>query len=266
MLSPGDRFEGYVVDAIVGHGGFATVYQAHQGTAPGRTVALKVLADRRRGPADRTRLRREFDVARQLQHPHIIPVFEIGPDWLSMEYVSGGQISDLPTVPNRLAALGQIADALDYAHERGIAHCDVKPSNILVSQSFYEYGAMLVDFGSALSIGGESGPSASHVAASLPYCPPELLTGKAPAGATDEYSLACTAVELITGRPPFTANTQAGLMAAQLHSPPPQLSRRIDWLPRAFDSILAKAMAKHPQDRYQSCQELIRLITRVVGD
>lgn len=266
MLSPGDRFEGYIVDGIVSRGGSAMVCRAHEATAPGRAVALKVLSHRQRGPAEQERLRREFELARSLQHPHIAAVFESGPTWLSMEFVVGGRITDLATVPNRMAALGQIADALDYIHERGIAHCDVKPSNILVAQSFYEHGAQLIDFGSALVIGEKSFPRATRVSASLPWCPPELLTGGAPTAATDEYSLACTAVEMISGVPPFTANTQASLIAAQLHSPPPLLSRRIDWLPRAFDSILAKAMAKNPQDRYQSCVELISLITRVIRD
>ncbi len=227
---------------------------------------LKVLSDQRRGPTERTRLQREFELARQLQHPHIVPVFEKGPVWLSMEFVAGGSVTNLATVPNRIAALGQIAEALDYIHGRGIAHCDVKPSNILVSESFYASGARLVDFGSAHSIGNELVPNASHFTGSLPYCPPELLTGRPPTGATDEYSLACTAVEMISGSPPFTANTQVGLMQAQLHSPPPRLSHQIDWLPTAFDSVLAKAMAKRPQDRYPSCAELIALITRLIRE
>lgn len=266
MLSPGDRFEGHVVDAIVGRGGSATVYRAHEDAPPGRTVALKVLSEQRRGPTERTRLQREFDLARQLQHLHVVPVFARGPVWLSMEFVAGGSVADLATVPARIAALGQVAEALDYIHDRGIAHCDVKPSNILVSESFYERGALLVDFGSALSIDSESVPNASHFSGSLPYCPPELLTGRPPTRATDEYSLACTAVEMISGSPPFIANTQIGLMQAQLHSPAPKLSHQIEWLPRAFDSVIAKALAKRPEDRYSSCSELIALITRLIRD
>jgi serine/threonine-protein kinase len=266
VLSPGDRFEGYVVDGIVGRGGSGTVYRAHESASPDRTVALKVLSDERRGPEEQARLRREFEFARRLQHPHIVQVFESGPVWLSMEFVAGGTITGLATVPNRIAALGQIADALDFIHGQGVAHCDVKPANILVSQCFYQQGARLMDFGSALHIGDESVPRASHVSASLPWCAPELLMGNSPTGATDVYSLACTAVEMISGSPPFTANTQVGLMQAQLHSPAPRISRRIDWLPRAFDSVLAKAMAKEPQDRYQSCSELTALITRVIRD
>lgn len=264
MLAPGDRFEGYIVDALLGRGGSAVVYRAHESASPGRTVALKVVPEERRATPELTRLRREFEFAQRLSHPHIVSVYDSGPGWLSMEFASGGPVTNLATVPARLAALTQIADALDYLHSRDIAHCDVKPANILVSQSFYEHGAILVDFGNALAFSDRPRPRATHVTASLPYSAPELLTGDPPTAATDEYSLACTAVELISGAPPFHASTRGGLTDAQLHLPPPRLSHRIDWLPRAFDSILAKAMAKRPEDRYQSCNELIGLITRVV--
>ena len=179
-----------------------------------------------------------------------------------MELVSGGTVATLSAMPDRLAALTQIADALDYIHNRGIVHCDVKPSNILIHQDFSRDGAVLIDFGVARSITDDIGYRATNVEASLPYSAPELLTGHAPAEATDEYALACTAVELITGSPPFTASTPIGLIDAHLHKPPPRRSREIDWLPRVFDSILAKAMAKSPENRYQSCREFASLITR----
>jgi serine/threonine-protein kinase len=91
-----------------------------------------------------------------------------------------------------------------------------------------------------------------------------MLTGRTPTAAVDEYALACTAVEALTGAPPFTANTTMGLIDQHLRRPPPRLSRRIAWLPHAFDSIIAKALAKSPDSRYQSCSELIRLITRAL--
>jgi serine/threonine protein kinase len=264
MLAPGDRFEGYVVEAALGHGGYATVYRAHDAAGPDRTVALKFLDEQHRHLAQLARLRREFEYAHQLDHPHIVTVYERGPGWLSMELVSGGTVSALPAAPDRLAALAQIADALDYIHNRGIVHCDVKPSNILVHQDFPRDGAVLIDFGVALSITDDIGYHATHIEASLPYSAPELLTGHAPSDATDEYALACTMVELLTGSPPFTANTQMGLINAHLHSPPPRRSHEIDWLPRVFDSILAKAMAKNPHDRYQSCREFTSLIARAL--
>jgi serine/threonine protein kinase len=193
-----------------------------------------------------------------------VTVYERGPSWLSMELISGGSVAGLVTVPNRLAALGQIADALDYTHNRLIVHCDVKPANILVHTDFSRHGAVLIDFGVAHSITDDIGYRPVRVEASLPYSAPELLTGHAPTEATDEYALACTAVELLTGSPPFTANTQMGLIDAHLHRPPPHRSREISWLPRVFDSILAKAMAKDPEKRYHSCRELVSLIIRAL--
>jgi serine/threonine protein kinase len=264
VLSPGDRFEGYVIDAAFGHGGYATVYRAHHTAGVDRAIALKVLDEQHRHREQFARLRREFEFAHQLDHPHIVRMYERGPGWLSMELLPGGTVAVLATVSERLAALSQIADALDYIHNRGIVHCDVKPSNILVQPGFSEKGAVLIDFGVAHSITDDIGYRPTHIEASLPYSAPELITGHAPTEATDEYALACTAVELITGSPPFTATTQLGLISAHLNSAPPRRSREIDWLPRVFDSILAKAMAKRPENRYQSCREFISLVSRAL--
>ena len=264
MLSPGDRFVGYVIEGAIGHGGYATVYRAHHAAGADRAIALKVLDEQHRHLAQVARLRREFEVAHQLDHPHIVRMYERGQGWLSMELLAGGTVIVLSTVPQRLEALSQIADALDYIHNRGIVHCDVKPSNILVQQDFSTRGAALIDFGVAMSITDDIGYRPTHVEASLPYSAPELLTGHAPSGATDEYALACTVVELVTGTPPFTSTSKVGLIGAHLNTPPPRRSREIDWLPRVFDSILAKAMAKAPDSRYQSCREFMSLITRAL--
>jgi serine/threonine-protein kinase len=264
VLSPGERYEGYVVDAALGHGGYATVYRAHNAADPDRAVALKVLDEHHRNPAQLAQLQREFDFARRLDHPHIIKVYACGPGWQAMELVNGGTADKLTNLPDRLAALAQIAGALDYAHERGIVHCDVKPSNILVSLAFSTRGAVLIDFGVAHAVAEDIGHRPAHVEASLPYSAPELLRGQAPSAATDEYALACTAFELITGSPPFTDTTSLGLIDRQLHSPPPKVSRKIAWLPHAFDSIMGKALAKDADNRYESCSRFISLVIRVL--
>jgi serine/threonine protein kinase len=180
-----------------------------------------------------------------------------------MELLPGSGVATLPTVPERLAALAQIADALDYTHNRAIVHCDVKPTNILLGED--RSRAVLIDFGVAVTIADDiCRRRADEVEASLAYSAPELITNRAPTDATDTYALACTAVELITGSPPFRDESRIGLIEAHLHRQPPRLSREFDSLPRAFDSILAKAMAKAPGDRYQSCRELVALITRAL--
>ncbi|WP_193047872.1 serine/threonine-protein kinase [Mycolicibacterium baixiangningiae] len=264
MLVPGDRFEGYVVDRLLGHGGRALVYRAHEWVEPDRIVALKVLHERRRGHSDLARLHREFDLGRSVDHPHVVTMYDAGPDWLAMDFLDGGPLTNVVTMSERLAALGQIADALDHIHRRGIVHCDVKPTNILTHKDFRSGGAVLIDFGAAYSVADEVTEPPTRVEASLPYSAPELLTGRAPTAAVDEYALACTAVEVICGAPPFRTKTAMELMDAHLRRPPPQLSRKLSWIPRAFDSILAKALAKNPESRYQSCEEMIRLLSRTL--
>jgi eukaryotic-like serine/threonine-protein kinase len=203
-----------------------------------------------------------------------------------MQYVDGGNATTLTTQHGRLATLAQIADALDHAHRKGIVHCDVKPANILVHQDFSRGGAVLIDFGVAHSVAEDMAHRLSRdparlsldparritrsreqtvdVQASLPYAAPEILVGRMPSATTDEYSLACTAVDLLTGMPPFVTKTPAALMDAHLNQSPPRLSRKIPQIPHAFDSVLAKAMAKDPDHRYETCTEFVDLISRLL--
>lgn len=281
---PGEDFNGYGVDKMLGHGGSSSVWLAHRNSADHPMVALKVLSPAHRTDEGLDRMNREFDFARRLAHPHIVEAFDRGADWLTMQYIDGGSVDTLHSLELRLRALAQIADALDFAHRNGIVHCDVKPANILVHRHFEEGGAVLIDFGVAHSVAEDMAlrlsRDATHrlsldparrisrqqherpvsVQASLPYAAPELLSGRAPSAATDEYALACTAVELITGAVPFVEPTAEALIDAHLYRPPPRISRAISWLPHAFDSILARAMAKDPDLRYESCAELIRAI------
>lgn len=292
MPRPPEDFNGYTVGKMLGHGGSATVYLATENEhrrdqTVAREVALKVLSPGHRTEHLLMRMSREFDFARRLRHRHIVEVYDRGPDWLAMQYVDGGNVATLHSLDLRLQALAQIADALDFTHRQGIVHCDVKPANILVHKNFSDGGAVLIDFGVAHSLAEDMAArlsrdatqrlsldparrithhhpqQATTVQASLPYAAPELLTGRAPCAGTDEYALACTAVELITGTPPFVAPTAGALIDAHLHQAPPRMARKISWVPHAFDSILAKAMAKDPDARYESCAEMIALLTRV---
>jgi serine/threonine-protein kinase len=188
-----------------------------------------------------------------------------GPTWLTMELVDGGTVMRLTSLPDKLVALRQIADALDHTHRHGVVHCDVKPGNILIATDFASRGAVLVDFGVAHCVApGVDQRRPSYVEASLPYAPPELLRGEPPSAASDEYALACTMVELLTGSPPFVANTAMRLVQRQLSAPPPRISPHRSWIPHAVDSILAKAMAKRPDQRYGSCAEFISLVAHAL--
>jgi serine/threonine protein kinase len=262
VIPAGEEFAGYVVDATLGRGGYATVYRAHPAVGPNRAVALKLLDDHHR--EDQTaRLRREFEFAHQLDHPHLVTVYEYGVDWLTMELVDGGTAVALTEKSRQLAALAQIADALDYTHRYGIVHCDVKPSNILVSPDFSR--AVLIDFGVASAVAETVWNHPTHLEASLPYTAPELLRGRPPSARTDAYALACTAVELLLGAPPFSAETPMALVDAHLSQPVPGFSRKISWVPRVFDLVLGRALAKIPDSRYDSCSEFVAQLTRALG-
>jgi serine/threonine protein kinase len=265
VLRPGQTFADYVIDAVLGAGGSATVYRAHEKADRRHLVALKVLDDHHRVSPELTRLKREFEFARRVHHPHVVAVERHGAGWLSMQLLGGGHVATLPTLAQRLTALTQIAAALDYVHSCGIIHCDVKPTNILVGEAFCGADAVLIDFGVAHALAEDAHRKRPlQIRASLPYLAPELLRGQMPTAVTDEYALACTTVELVTGSPPFVAGTSRELIDAQLHAPPPRVSPTLSWVPRAFDSILQTAMAKDREERYQTCTELMSMVTKVL--
>lgn len=269
-------------EKVLGRGGSATVYLARRG-ADSTPVALKVLDTEHTEHTDaRIRLEREFAFARRVDHRHVVTMYEHGPDWLAMQYVDGGDIGHLGS-DRRMRALAQIADGLDHTHRAGIVHCDVKPTNILVHRDFEAGGAVLIDFGVAHSLAQDMAIRLSHdpmsrlsldparritrhpehreplIHASLPYAAPELLLGRMPAGGTDLYALACTAVELLTGAPPFPAGSANELIEAHLDRLPPPTG-----LARGVDSVLAKALAKDPEARYGTCQEFIDALVRAL--
>ena len=266
-------FEGYLVETLLGHGGEAGVYRARRiagdnGGRFGSAVAIKILDEDHRDDAAVARLAREFRVAQRLTHPHIIEVYEHGAYWIAMQYIDGGPISRLESMADRLEALAQVADALDCTHRSGIVHTDVKPTNILVHQDFsaksHSRGVVLVDFGAAHVLAEEVWNRSGRMLASLPYAAPELLQGRLPQAATDEYALACTALEVLTGLTPYAADNPSDLIDAHLHRPPPDVSALVPWLTRSFDVVFARSIAKDPDRRYASCAEMIQHISAAI--
>lgn len=264
MTHPGQSFAGYVVENLLGRGGQAAVYRARATGQTHPVVALKVLDEQHRNPAGIARMAREYRIADRLRHRHIVAVYDHGRHWMTMQYVDGGNATRLTSLQAKLEALSQIAGALDHAHHDGVVHSDVKPANILVHQNFSQHGAVLIDFGVAHVLAEDVWHRPAQVVASLPYAAPELLQGRLPQAATDEYALACTAVEMLTGAPPFTADDPMALVDAHLHQAPPELSRQNPWLSRSFDTITARAIAKDPDRRYSSCTELVQHLSGVV--
>ncbi|MEU6276463.1 serine/threonine-protein kinase [Streptomyces populi] len=263
----GRQIAGYRIEREIGRGGMAVVYQAKD-LRLDRTVALKLLApELARNDTFRGRFTHESRVAAAIDHPHIVPVFEAGETdgvlYIAMRYVAGRDLRHLldregPLTVTVAARIGiQVASALDAAHDHGLVHRDVKPGNILVAQgtdSDHPEHVYLTDFGltkKSLSLTGFT--SVGQFVGTLDYVAPEQISGKPVDGRCDVYSLACVVYETMAGRPPFRRDDDMALLWAHQYDQPPALSTVRPGIPDAVDAVLAKALSKSPDDRYDSC-------------
>jgi serine/threonine protein kinase len=278
-LAPGDQIAGYEILDQIGRGGMAVVYRAFD-LRLGRTVALKVLApELGEDQAFRQRFIRESRAAAGVDHPHIIPVFEAGESagvlFIAMRYVSGGDVRLLIEAegrlsPSRVAEItSQAASALDAAHAHGLVHRDVKPGNLLLgeaSSSGHDH-VYLSDFGlSKDSLNPATLTSTGQFFGTLDYVSPEQIQGHPVDGRADQYALACTAVEMLSGTPPFERTDTMALMWAQLHAAPPRLTDRLPELPSVVDQVLARALAKSAAGRYPSCRAFAEALTGALAE
>jgi hypothetical protein len=277
-LAPGDHVAGYQIEAQIGRGGMAVVYRALD-LRLDRQVALKVLAPQL-GDDDafRQRFIRESRAAAGVDHPHIIPVFEAGEAgrvlFIAMRYVAFGDLRTLIETDGRLSAsrtvaiAGQVASALDAAHAQGLVHRDVKPGNVLLdatggSGTDHVY---LSDFGlSKDALATTTLTAAGQFMGTLDYVSPEQIQGHTADGRADQYALACTVVEMLSGAPPYKRDESMALLWAQLEAPPPDLTQRRPDLPPAVDAVIRTALAKSPADRYPSCLEFARALRAACG-
>lgn len=273
-LIPDDQLAGYQIQEQIGRGGMAVVYRALD-LRLGRLVALKVLASNPGADAAfRQRFIRESRAAAGLDHPHIIPVYDAGESggtlFIAMRYCAAGDLRSLIEAegmlsPSRAASIvGQVAAALDAAHAHGLVHRDVKPGNILLDQagdsSDHVY---LSDFGLIKhSLAPSTLTSTGQFLGTLDYVSPEQIQGRPVDGRADEYALACAAVEMLTGTPPFRRADTVALMWAQLEAEPPRLTDRRPELPAAVDDVIATALAKKPESRYPTCREFAAALSR----
>ena len=266
MLANGDVFAGYVIERQLGRGGMGSVYLAKHPRLP-RMTALKLLNREMFFDQEvRARFEREADLVSRLDHPNIVTVYDRGLDdeqlWISMQFIDGIDAAsvDPQTLPpaRALQIVKETADALDYAHGMGVLHRDVKPANILLARSGAGRGerVYLTDFGIA-RLRDDTGhlTQTGTFTATLAYASPEQLTGASLDHRSDQYSLACTLFWLFTGSGPFAATNPAAVIQGHLQQPPPPLSSVRPGLSYALDGVLAKAMAKRPDDRFDSCSD-----------
>ena len=255
----------YRLEFLLGAGGMGDVYKAYD-THRDRYVALKLLPQPLSGDREYlARFRRESNVAARLRDPHVIPIHDFGEIdgqlFIDMRLVDGADIGTLLETNGRIAPertvylISQVAEALDAAHADHLVHRDIKPSNILVTPSDFVY---VVDFGIARSMGGRQTPL-THTGVTigtLQYMAPERFIGHDIDGRADIYSLACMLHECLTGAPPFGDRDLPALMYAQLNSDPPEASSLVEGIPPALDAVIARGMAKDPEDRFPTAGAL----------
>ena len=259
ILGAGSEVGPYRIEALLGQGGMGVVYRARD-VRLDRAVALKLLSPDLAGDERfRARFERESRLAASIDHAGIVPVYEAGDadgvTYIAMRYVDGSDLakllaSDGPLEPARaLELVGQLADALDAAHARGLVHRDVKPGNTLVAREGHVY---LADFGLTKTSGRDSMTVSGQLAGTVAYLAPEVIRGEEPTPASDLYALGCVLFECLTGELPFPGQSPATVIYGHLELPAP----RVPELP-AFDAVFARALAKDPAKRYGSGAELV---------
>lgn len=276
-LGEGDLVAGrYRIAGFLGKGGMGAVYRAHD-THLDRVVALKVIKhEHAADPQYRDAFLREAKRAARIEHPNVVQVHDAGDDdgmlYLDMQYVEGENLAAHIQAKGRLPRkealeyLRDIASALDAIHDYGLVHADVKPANILIAPD----RAFLTDFGIAresrarpvigsLTENGEwlESSSGSIYAGTPAYMAPEQWLEKSLDRRVDLYALGGILHTMLTGHPPYEGGDRSSLQRAHLHEPPPTPSSLVPELPAGIDQVVHKAMAKEPQDRYQSGEDLV---------
>ena len=247
------------------------VYLAKHPRLP-RRDALKLLNPAfSNDPNFRARFEREADLASGLIHRNIVAVYDRGAVdgqlWISMQYVAGVDASvaartgDGSMTPHRVVhIISEVGAGLDFAHRSGLLHRDVKPANILLAApddpSEPEH-VLLTDFGIAKSTDEvQHLTGTGNLLATLAYASPEQIEARPLDHRVDIYALGCVLYELLAGSVPFPESSPFATMTAHLKNPPPRPTDKVPWLPPGFDAVVAKAMSKDPNDRYNSCREL----------
>ncbi|MFD5429542.1 Stk1 family PASTA domain-containing Ser/Thr kinase [Streptomyces sp. NPDC127084] len=259
----------YELGSVLGRGGMAEVYLAHD-TRLGRTVAVKTLrADLARDPSFQARFRREAQSAASLNHPAIVAVYDTGEDYVDgvsipyivMEYVDGSTLRELlhsgrKLLPERtLEMTTGILQALEYSHRNGIVHRDIKPANVMLTRTGQ---VKVMDFGIARAM-GDAGMTMTQTAAVIgtaQYLSPEQAKGEQVDARSDLYSTGCLLYELLTVRPPFVGDSPVAVAYQHVREEPQPPSNFDPEITPEMDAIVLKALVKDPDYRYQSADEM----------
>lgn len=274
-LATGERFAEHVILGVAGRGGMGVVYHAlHEPLQ--RHVALKVIAPALSADETfRARFQRECQAAAAIRHPHVLPVYHAGQQdgvlYVTMQYVDGADLGRILALEHRLAPLpaaalvADLGDAIDAAHESGIVHRDVKPTNVLVECRDEAMHAFLTDFGLAKCVSQTSALTRTGaILGTLDYAAPEQLEEESVDERADVYALGCLLFHTLTGRVPFPRDTNTAKILAHLRTPPPSVSALVADVPAALAAVVDRAMAKRPDDRFRSAGELGRAALEAV--
>jgi YVTN family beta-propeller protein len=276
-LPPGSTFAGHRIEEVIGSGGMGVVYRARH-LALERERALKVVAPKLSADERfRERFKRESRLAAQVEHPNVIPVHHAGEErgqlYLAMRLVDGVDLRSLveasgPLDPaHAVRVLTGIAAGLDAAHAGGLVHRDVKPANVLIERDGDAERVFLTDFGiSRLATSAESLTATGEFFGSVDYVAPEQIEGEPLDRRTDVYALGGILHFVLTAQPPFPRDTELAKLFAHANAPPPRPSEAVPGLPPAIDDVIAKAMAKRPEDRYGSAGELAAAAAAALGE
>jgi serine/threonine kinase PknH len=256
-------FGRYRLFEVIGQGGMGTVYRAHD-TEIGRDVAIKVLPpELATEPGYQERFRREAHTAARLAEPHVIPIYDTGEIdgrlYLVMPIIDGVDLESVlttngPMTPSRaVEVIEQLATALQTAHNAGLVHRDVKPSNALITANEFVY---LIDFGIAHDASATKLTRTGSIVGTWAYMAPERFGSGTADARADVYALACVLYECLTGQLPYPGNSLEPLVAGHLTGPVPRPTVLNPALPAGFDHVIARGMAKDPQQRYQTATQL----------
>lgn len=256
----------YEIIEEIGRGGMGTVYKAYQRSL-NRYVAIKILPlSKAQDPEFVERFYREARTAAALKHPNILPVYDAGSTedfyYIVMGYAEGGTLEDLIRmgpldIEIAIKIVVQLAEALEYAHSKGVIHRDIKPSNILLDE---EGRPLLSDFGIAKALEGTKLTQTGIIIGTPEYMSPEQGQGKKIDHRSDIYSLGVVLYEMLTGQLPFKADTPMGIIYKHISEPPPPIRKLRPDVPKWLEEIIMKALAKNPEDRFQKARDLAQAL------